>query len=189
MSDITKIPRILTFFSLFFLSLGAIAQEKKVKTADTTTCLKIMGMTIEENKPVDGIQVRLYKENEGLGWDEITSIKDHEHRFVFQLQVNSYYTIEVSKDGYVKRLIGISTIFPGNGSLNGKKYDFDFEVLMFKEKEAAKNINLDFPVTLIAFDDTTMKFEENATYTKHIKSKSNETLNQKDSTQTSGTQK
>lgn len=187
MSDIPKINLPLIFF--FLLSVGSIAQEKKVKTADTTICLKIMGMTIEENKPVDGIQVTLYKENEGLEWDEITSIKDHEHRFVFQLQVNSYYTIEVSKDGYVKRVIGISTILPGNGSLNGKKYDFDFEVLMFKEKEAAKNINLDFPVTLIAFDDTTMKFEENATYMKHIKLKSNETLNQKDSTQTSGSQK
>ncbi|OFY85666.1 MAG: hypothetical protein A3F72_11985 [Bacteroidetes bacterium RIFCSPLOWO2_12_FULL_35_15] len=187
MSDIPKINLSLIFF--FLLSVGSIAQEKKVKTADTTACLKIMGMTIEENKPIDGIQVTLYKENEGLEWDEITSIKDHEHRFVFQLQGNSYYTIEVSKGGYVKRLIGISTILPGDGSLNGKKYDFDFEVLMFKEKAAGKDPYIDFPVALIAYDDTTMKFEENATYEKHIKSKLNETLNQKDSTQTSGSPK
>lgn len=184
MSDITKIPRTLTFFSLFFLSFGAIAQEMKVKSADTTTCLKVMGMAIEENKPIDGIQITLYKENEALEWDEITSIKNHEHRFVFQLQKNSYYTIEVSKDGYVKRLVGISTILPDDVSLNGKKYVFDFEVSMFKEKEVVNDYYLDFPVALIAFDDATMNFEDNAKYTKHIKSKLKEALNQKDSTQT-----
>ena len=183
--SLSLVPKIGSSFLLIFLftfSSRLNAQEQKMVEGDTVACLKIIGLAVENNKPIDGIQVTLYKENEASEWDEITSVQDHEHSFSFYLQGNSYYTIEVSKDGYVKRLVGISTILPNDVLIKGKKYYFDFEVTMFKEKEGVDDYYLDFPVALIAYDGTSERFENNAKYTKHIKAKIKETLDPNDST-------
>ena len=152
-----------------------IAQNTSSLKNDSTVCLQLIGLATERSIPIDGVIVKLYKENEEMLWEEITSVVYHEHSFSFDLNRNCYYTVEISKPGYVTRSVGISTKLPDDIKTNDVKFTFEFEVELFKEKKDVDDYYLDFPVALINFNELTQVFEYDTKYTKHIKSKINET--------------
>lgn len=166
--------KLLAILALVMGQLANAQTNTKVKD-DTTVCLQIIGIAIEKDIPIDGVVVKLYKENEELHWEEITSVVYHEHSFSFNLNRNTYYTVEVSKNGYVTRSIGISTTLPDNVIIGDVKFTFEFELELFKEKKHVNDYYLDFPVALIKYSETNQVFEYDTKYTKHIKSKINET--------------
>lgn len=143
----------------------------KVKINDTALTLHVVGVAIENSLPIDGAVVKLYKENEELEWDEVTSIAYHNHDFSFDLYANSYYTIEVSKPGYVSRSIVVLTTLPDEILKDDEKFDFQFVVELFKEKKGVDDFYLDFPVALIKYNKKADQFEMNLKYTNHIKDK------------------
>ncbi len=169
----TKIYFVL--ISLFIFQTITISGQSKTSIKDDTTiCLKIIGLAVEKTIPIDGVIVKLYKENEEMQWEEITNVVYHEHAFSFDLAKNCYYTVEISKLGYVTRSVGISTKMPDAIIIGDVKFTFEFEVELFKEKKNTDDYYLDFPVALIKFNETTSVFEYDTKYTKHIKSKINE---------------
>lgn len=170
-----KLSKIYLLAFALFIGQAANAQAKQKIKDDTTVCLQIIGIAIEKDVPIDGVVVKLYKENEELHWEEITSVVYHEHSFSFNLNKNTYYTVEVSKNGYVTRSIGISTALPDNVVIGGVKFTFEFELELFKEKQNVDDYYLDFPVALIKYSEANQVFEYDTKYTKHIKSKINET--------------
>ncbi len=143
----------------------------KVKVNDTALSLHVVGVAFENELPIDGAVVKLYKENEELEWDEVTSIAYHNHDFSFDLNANSYYTIDVSKPGYVSRSIVVLTALPDENLKDDEKYDFKFVVELFKENKGVDDFYLDFPVALIKYNKKTDQFEMNLKYTNHIKEK------------------
>ena len=163
----------LVIVALFIIQLTN-AQTKTKTIDDTTVCLQIIGIAIEKDIPIDGVIVKLFKENEELHWEEITSVVYHEHSFSFDLNKNTYYTVEVSKTGFVTRSIGISTALPNNVVIGGVKFTIEFELELFKEKKNIDDYYLDFPVALIKYNETSQVFEYDIKYTKHIKSKISE---------------
>ena len=169
--------RLHLFFTAAVLSISLQAMAHKNRNADTssnTVCLEVLGIAMDaDEKPIDGVQVRLFRENEELEWTDITSVMYHEHSFIFKLEANNYYTIEVSKPGYVTRSVGISTKLPANVSLD-ELFRYEFEVQLFKEKKNEDDYYLDFPVALISYDAAKDIFMNNSAYTRHIKSKISE---------------
>jgi hypothetical protein len=139
-------------------------------------------VAVEKEIPIDGAIIRLYKENEELQWDEITSVSYHDHDFAFDLLLNSYYTIEVSKPGFVSRSIVILTTIPDSKQNFDDKYHFQFIVELFKEKDGVDDFYLDFPVALIKYNKKNDQFEMNLNYTNHIKNKIEETTKIKKTT-------
>src|ERR1700746_84799 len=137
----------------------AFAQKKEVKANDTTVCLQVIGLAVGKGVPIDGAIVKLYKENEELEWEEVARVVYHEPAFSFDLKGNSYYTIEVSKPGYVTRSVGISTALPDDFVVGDVKFTFEFDVELFKVKQGADDYYLDFPVALIKFNEAAKKFE------------------------------
>lgn len=158
-----------------FQTTFLFSQHGSKKANDSTVCLQVIGLAIEKNVPINGVIVKLYKENEELQWEEITSVVYHEHSFSFDLNRNCYYTVEVSKAGYVTRSIGISTELPDNVIIAGVKFTFEFDLELFKEKNNVDKYYLDFPVALIKFNESNQVFEYDSNYTKHIKAKILET--------------
>jgi hypothetical protein len=150
----------------------------KMDSTEYKECLEIVGITIgENNEAINGVHVKLYKENDELEWTEITNVSYHDHNFSFRLNANENYTIEVSKPGFISRSVGISTMLPNTVSLN-PIYRYEFEVELFKEKKGVDDYyNMDFPVALISYDKKNDVFNNNA-YTKHIKTKIKEALEQ-----------
>lgn len=156
---------------ILFNSTSIFAQKQAVKDEDLSNpvCLHVSGIAVDKNaKPIDGVEVKLYKENDEMEWIEITSINYHEHSFNFKLSANEYYTIEISKPGYVTRSVGISTLIPSNLSLE-TLFRYEFEVELFTEKKNINDYYLDFPVALISYNPKRDVFDNNYSYTSHIK--------------------
>jgi hypothetical protein len=135
------------------------------------TCLEVVGVAISEsNEPIDGVEVKLLKENDEMEWVEVTNVAYHDHDFTFALEADSYYTIEVSKKGYVTRSVGISTKLPA-GTDYTETFKYGFEVILFQKKEGMNDFYLDFPVALVSYNPKTEVFENNESYTRNIKTK------------------
>ncbi len=160
---------------ILFTNTNIFSQEKNEKIQDSVNFVHVVGIAVEKEIPIDGTIIRLFKENEELEWDEITSVSYHDHDFSFDLLLNSYYTIEVSKPGYVSRSIVILTTIPDSKNVFDDKYHFQFIVELFKEKEGVDDFYLDFPVALIKYNKKNDQFEMNLNYTNHIKNKIEET--------------
>lgn len=148
----------------------------KKDSTSTKTCLEVLGIAVDNNnKPINGATVTLYKENDELEWTEVTSVVYHEHSFSFKLDVNEYYTIEISRPGYVTRSVGISTKIPSDVSLKDM-FHYEFEVELFSQQKGVDDYYMDFPVALISYDKKRDVFDNNYAYTKHIKTKIQEAV-------------
>lgn len=162
--------------SLFLSSKASFEKNTITDSVKSSTCLEVLGIAIDEGgKPIDGAEIKLFKENDELEWSEITSVFYHEHSFVFNLDVDGYYTIEITKPGYIKRLIGISTKLPSNVSYE-EIFHHEFEVTLLQEKTEISDYYLDFPVAIIKYDPKRDVFDNNYVYTTHIKTKMKETV-------------
>lgn len=174
----TFICKILLILIAFILKTSMYAGDPvKNDSIESIPCLEVVGIAVnEKNEPIDGVEVKLYKENEELEWVEITNVSYHDHNFTFNLDANQYYTIEISKPGYVKRSVAISTVIPQNVDLR-ILFKYGFEVGLFREKKGMDDFYLDFPVALISYNEKNEVFENSNTYTKHIKTKIKESEN------------
>lgn len=171
---------ILAITALLLSNNSFAGNNNKIDTTSVQqkTCLEVLGIALDEkDQPINGVEVKLYKENDEMEWTEITSVYHHEHSFLFKLEANQYYTIEVSKQGFVTRTVGISTNIPSNVSLK-QLFRYEFEVSLFKEKKGMDDFYMDFPVALISYDTKNDVFENNYAYTKHIKGKITEAKSQ-----------
>ena len=140
---------------------------------DTIECMHILGLATENNLPIDGVTVKLFKESEELESEEISSVPKHDHHFTFDLLGNAYYTIEISKEGYVSRMIGISTAVPPDFVISevNPKTTFEFDVELFKLKKGADDYYADFPIALVSYNPKKNKFERSEAYTSKLKLK------------------
>ena len=163
-------------FISFFMATDMFSSDPvKQVLLESSECLEIVGIAVnEDNEPLDGVEVKLFKENEEMEWVEITNTSYHDHNFTFKLDANQYYTIEIFKEGYVKRSVVVSTKIPKNVDLR-VVFKYGFEVVLFKEKRWMDDFCLDFPVALISYNEKSEVFENQIIYTKHIKSKMKET--------------
>jgi len=134
-------------------------------------CLDIYGIALDENnEPINGVNVTLYKQNSEQELTEVTSVDYHDHAFSFKLDADEHYTIEVAKDGFVTRSISISTALPASVSLKDI-FHYEFEVQMVKNSDNLDPYYLDFPVALISYDAKHDVFDNSDTYTMRIKAK------------------
>jgi len=163
------------FLGIILISSACYANDPvKKKSLSSNECISIIGIAVnEKNEPIEGVEIKLYKENEELEWAEVTTVAYHDHNFKFVLDVNQYYTIEISKPGYLKRLVAVSTNLPSNVSIT-PLFIFEFDIVLSKEKKGTDDYYHDFPIAIISYDLKSEVFENNNKYTDHIKKKINE---------------
>lgn len=160
-----------TFFCILLLKL-CISGQLLAQQIDTSICLQVIGIAVHKTLPLDGVTIILYKENEELVWEEITSIPYHDHSFSFNLQRNSHYSIEISKEGYFSRLVSIDTRLPEYVQVgSNNRFIFEFEVDFVKKVKMKDDFYADFPIAIISYNVSTGVFENHDDYTKHIKEK------------------
>lgn len=127
-------------------------------------CLELCARAVFNDEKQTGLTVRLYCGNE-----EIVKIDSTEFEKVyFTLKRDQYYTVEISKPGYLTRRIGISTAIPKSVPLK-PIFRFEFDVEMMKEIKAQDDFYLDFPVALVSFNTHDECFEHSKKYTTKIK--------------------
>jgi hypothetical protein len=162
------------FIVLLFLSssmfgnTGSGGQKKSTKRDPAPDCLEVCAKAMLGAEEQTGLTIKLY-----CGSEEIMRIDSTEwSKVYFTLKKDKYYTLEISREGYVPRLVGISTKVPKHVPLK-PIFRFEFEVDMLEKTEGTDNFYLDFPVALVSFNPQKECFEHSRKYTNRIKKELN----------------
>lgn len=111
-----------------------------------------------------GVTITLYCGNEVV--ERIDSTE--RTRVFFTLKRDRYYTVEVSRKGYVSRLVGVSTAMPHNVVLK-PIFRFECDVELPRAMEGVDDFYLDFPAGLVRFDKRDESFEHSIKYMSWIR--------------------
>lgn len=133
--------------------------------SNNDTCLIIKGSVSKLNTGLsDGYQVELFEQNTVK---DIIQVKNNKS-FSFTLNKNNLYTIRISKEGFLTKIISINTKID---STNKLIYSFEFETELISENRS-KFLDkdwLEFPITIIEYFPETNWFYYNEEYTSNVK--------------------
>lgn len=158
---------IITYLLGFFFLISCF---KAISIQNTSflskPCLEVDGKINNASQGEDGIcTIELVSSNKVIA---TAVLKGRKNKFKFLLEKGIVYTIKISKQGYVTRVVCIDTkMDAGDEDL----YNFSFETKLIKKSDADK-LNkeyLDFPIALIFFDAKKECFVYDKEYTSKIK--------------------
>jgi hypothetical protein len=132
---------------------------------DSLSCLQIEGKITNVEEGNGECTVELISANEVV--EEIV-LKEGKFKFKFVLQKNKFYSIRLSKVGFITKLVSVNTeILTESEGI----HVFKFETGLITAAIASK-LNpdiIDFPATIIQYDYEMDTFVHNAQYTAYIK--------------------
>ncbi|MBL7930473.1 MAG: hypothetical protein JNL60_01140 [Bacteroidia bacterium] len=133
---------------------------------DSLSCLQIEGKVLNAGDNEDVCIIELIDGTNTVV--DTLILKEGKNKFAFVLQKNDYYSIRISKNGFISKLVAINTeILTQQDGIH--KFNFETRLL---SSVIAKKLNedvLDFPVAIIHFDYENNCFDYNKEYTEHIK--------------------
>jgi hypothetical protein len=153
---------VLLFTVLLFGNSNCYSQNND---ADSLICLEIKGkVTNVGSKSGDTYKAELIYYNTVIVKEDISVSKS----FKYDLKKDAIYTVRISKPGFITKLISIYTKLPEE---HDELYRLDFETeLIWEHKTKKLNADaLDFPITIIYYDDKANWFYFNEEYTSNIK--------------------
>lgn len=116
------------------------------------------GYLVDANeKKLKDVEVNLFKGNEKV------STKKWTKKFEYDLALETYYTLELVKEGFIPKRIAISTF---EGDKGAEPFMFLMELIA---KEDAKGIDEDYPSALIEYKKDEGTFNFDVKYAKSIK--------------------
>lgn len=133
---------------------------------DSLSCLQIEGRVLNADDGEGVCIIELIDETNTV--TDSLILKEGKSKFAFVLQKDSYYSIRISKNGFISKLVAINTevLIAQEGV-----HRFNFETRLLSNV-VAKRLNedvLDFPVAIIHFDYENNCFDYNKEYTENIK--------------------
>jgi len=132
--------------------------------------VNFMGYLVsKDNKKIKDVVVNLYKGNEQI------SSKIWSNKFDYDLDLETYYTLELMKEGFVPKRIAISTFEGDKGA-----EPFLFVMELIAEKDATEGVDSDFPAVIIEYkkDEGTFDFDEE--YAKFLKKEQKDAKKEKE---------
>jgi len=143
--------RLLLYLFLLFQFSFSFAQKQP---SDTT--LLIVGTFNLKNNLARNIHVNLFLDEQRVDSCTVTG----NGVFGFALKRNLIYAIEISKEGFKKKTVGVSTKLPDG--IAGKPYfKFVFQVPLEKESEEDKDVKhiFEFPTAIVYYNDAIGEFD------------------------------
>lgn len=117
--------------------------------------------------PTDMITLTVFKDNEQAF--ELTPEKK-KSSFVLDLDMDAYYTVRASKEGYREKIIVIDTRLPEN-VLKYKSTSFAMNLEPAEKYAYGEQFYLDFPSAIIQWDEQKQAFAHNSGYLANIQLK------------------
>ena len=168
---------LLVLLSVLFMSFNASAQKPRyrlptIDSAHTKTCYLEMDGTIkryvgaaeitEDILPaMEDATITIYE-----GSKEYLQLKTNKSgKCTFNLPLERYFKVQVSKEGYVTKFFEVKTEVPQN---NLNAYSFSFRLDLFDE---VKNLNVSVlkkPIAKVCFDPIYRRFQYDENYTARI---------------------
>lgn len=133
---------------------------------DSLSCLLIEGKVLNSDENSGPCYVELIDQTNTI--TDTLILKDGKIKFSFVLNKNSYYSIRISKKGFISKLVAINTeILTETDGIHRFNFQTKLmnEVLLTRLNEDV----VDFPVAIIHFDYEDNCFVYNKEYTSHIK--------------------
>ena len=121
-----------------------------------------------EDKKLKNVEVNLYEGNEKL------SSKNWSKSFDYDLKLETYYTLELVKEGFVPKRIAISTFEGDKGA-----EPFLFVMELVSQKDIVKGMDEDYPSALIEYKKDEGSFNFDVKYAKNLKKEEKEAKKKK----------
>lgn len=135
-----------------------------LKGKDSTVCLKINGIILKSPVRERGsYTVELFLDNTKID----SSLVSVNKPFEFNLSKNLWYTLRISKNGFVPLLISIDTKLIHN---NSTPYEFLFETELYHTTKINEidRYTYDLPIGIVKFDESKNRFYPAEDYRAHI---------------------
>ncbi len=158
-------PLLTCLLAVFLGPFAAIHAQGPAQPA--IACLEISGKVSYKDKEADNTcKVELICYNSVVD----SAIIKHNKTFKFLLGRGAYYTIRISKKGYVTRWVSICTNMNVPADDDGfYRYHFDTDLIPDMEAKELDADALEFPIAIISFDTQAGWFYYNEAYTSNIK--------------------
>ncbi len=147
-------------------------QTLKKESMHRDTALMVVGTFSLRNNLIHNIHVYLYLEQKRI--DSLSVSGNQE--FGFYLRRNTVYYIEIVKDGYLSKNIGVSTDLP-DSVWPAHYFTFGFTAPLIKKQEEDQDIYVQYvaelPVAYIFYNDKIKKFDTSKEYTAEQKERFN----------------
>lgn len=141
----------------------AQTDKKNFISSDTGECLTITGNFDGTVKDLEGdYKAKLMRNNKVIEEQNLKVKKS----FEFTLRKNMLYAIRVEKEGYIPKLISISTKMPSKVEIESP-YKFNFETNLISQELYGHfdDDDVDFPVALVSYGKKCDCYEYNQDYT------------------------
>jgi hypothetical protein len=156
---------------IILLTISATALVGKNKDLDTADFI-VNGIILKTNKKLDSkCTLELFYENTIVNSKVIQQNKP----FEFKLKKNTWYTIRVTKEGFVPLLISFNTALENNDIVENNLFQFETELIDLEKAKYMDRDLIDFPVGLVAYNKETQRFEARDLYTQNYISGLNKT--------------
>lgn len=124
----------------------------------------VNGLIIQKNKKIDQrCKLELFYENSMIDSSNARVNKP----FEFKLKKNVWYTIRVTKEGYVPLLISFNTEVNKGDTVIDNLFAFETELIDLNQAKYMDKDLLDFPVGVVSLNKTTGNFEARDLYTQN----------------------
>jgi len=140
------------------------------QTPDQQECLVILGKISNSGSKIKlkkdkGYKVELICFNKLIE----TETKKSSKGFRFVLKKNAIYTIKISKEGFITKIVSINTTIDKNEGAPLTRLYFETELIKESMKTQLDEEGLEFPIALISYDALNGVFNLNEKYTQNIK--------------------
>ena len=126
--------------------------------------VEIRGRAELDMKPLNGATAKLYEGNSVVKTDHTGS----DGMFVFKLEVNKYYVVEVGKSNYISKRLAFDTRLPDD--VTGV-WVREFAISVVKNCEGVDYSPLKDPIDVIKFNEKRKDFESDRAYLTKMRSK------------------
>lgn len=155
------------FFAMDAISQTAedddyIYEDYEEKVVENVFFLPVSGLVKDGKAKVESATVNLYKVNKVV--QSFTTKKNG--KFDMELDLGTHYTIEVIKDGYITKRIGISTVSEVDYKrMEYMPYGVDIYLSPTDAYSGVDTDVLDFPFALVSYDHNDRLFLHDEKYT------------------------
>lgn len=152
----------------FCASTNTFAQSNLVETRDQAQgwYLPVFGQVFAAGEKCEGAEVKVYLDNDELG----TFPTSKKGSFRLELDLDNYYTIEVSKGGMITKRIAVDTHLDEH-IVTYPAYDCFVNLSSSDETAGADMDYFDFPAAIVRYDPEMEGFYHSEHYLAHISAK------------------
>lgn len=146
-----------SLIAIGFISMVDLGKVSVSNSENSTKCLEINGLALDENnQPLDSVMVTLFQKN-NMDWKEVVAMPYQNKGFDLVVDMNNYYYMEVTKPGYLKRYVFVSTFLP-EGVDNKPLFHYLFDMTLYKANGETTN-ELNYPIALIGYNPKNEVFD------------------------------